>query len=176
MGRARLMEQQRAKIEARRAAKKKAAKTTKKVTEKIKSVGNSLTGNGAPKPSQIKTTTKKPAAKPTPKPAASKPSPKPTASKPTPKPTSGGGASLGSKLSEAEKKSRRIAATSVKTGSATQGQNMPSNPSLKSQPKKSTSKNKGASPTRKTGSNKSNLTVKNNTRKRSRRQNRRSSY
>lgn len=60
--------------------------------------------------------------------------------------------------------------TPKKTGSATQGSLMPSNPSLKVQPKKNT--RKGASSTRKTGSNVS--TRKVTTPKRSRRQNRRS--
>ena len=59
--------------------------------------------------------------------------------------------------------------TPKKTGSATQGKNMPSNPSLKIQPK---SKKKGASSSRKTGSNVS--TRKPSKPKRSRRQNRRS--
>jgi len=110
------------------------------------------------------------------KPAAKKAAPKAAPKKSTPKKPAAtssrpnqtvNGASLGSKLTTAERK-KRLAEMS-KTGSATQGSLMPSNPKLKVQPK---STKKGASSTRKTGSNVS--TRKVTKPKRSRRQNRRS--
>ena len=168
MGRARLMEQQRAKVLARRTAKKvKAAAAAKPAAKKptaaaAKPAAKKPAAKPAPKP-----TVKKPVAKPSPKPAA-KPSPKPTATSSRPKQTVNG-ASLGSRLTPEERK-RRLAEM-AKTGSATQGSNMPSNPSLKVQPKKTTYK--GASSSRKSGSNAS-TTNKPTKRTRSRRENRRS--
>ena len=106
---------------------------------------------------------KKAAPKATPKKSAPK---KPAATSSRPNQTTNG-ASHGSRLTPAERKKRLE--EMAKTGSATQGKNMPSNPALKSQPK---STKKGASPSRKTGSNVSKN--KPSKPKRSRRQNRRS--
>ena len=112
---------------------------------------------------------KKPAAKP----AAKKPAPKKSSPAPAPKTSrpkqTVNGASLGSKLTPAERKKRL--AEMAKTGSTTQGKSMPSNPALKSQPK---TKRQGASGVRKTGSRKTTPTSKPSKPKRSRRQNRRS--
>ena len=121
-------------------------------------------------------TIKKPAAKKATPKATPKDTPKATPKKSAPKKPASttsrpkqtvNGASLGSKLTPEERKKRL--AEMAKTGSATQGKNMPSNPKLKVQPK---SKKKGASSSRKTGSNVS--TRKTTKPKRSRRQNRRS--
>jgi hypothetical protein len=115
-------------------------------------------------------TIKKPAAKKAATKAAPKKSTpkKPAATSSRPNQTVNG-ASLGSKLTPAERKKRL--AEMAKTGSTTQGKSMPSNPKLKSQPK---STKKGASSSRKTGSNFTKNKVKAPKPKRSRRQNRRS--